>query len=213
MENNQLIVESQETGKTTYLFNEINRLHSQGFGIIILDSATEHEHKSLLKKVINKYENSIVIDMQDEKQVVLGKISVKDFLNDFMIYFPFRDVIKNKEKIICFDLSYFLEKGHDVYEKTNDIRQYTYYRTLYNNLAQQIVLSLIMMEKCGIIKEKIVIMDEIEFPITDYDISSFQNELQFLASVHPENAFGTFYESFEKIKFKKYQKRKDKYNE
>lgn len=45
MNNNQLIVESQETGKTTYLFNEIERLISEGFGIIILDSATEHEDK------------------------------------------------------------------------------------------------------------------------------------------------------------------------
>ena len=41
------------------------------------------------------------------------------------------------------------------------------------------------------------------------DISILQNNLNFLAAVHPENDFGTFYESFDKIKFKKYQKRKD----
>ncbi len=209
MKNNQLIVESQETGKTTYLFNEFDRLLLEGFGIIILDSATEHEEKSLLKKVVNNCENSAIINLQDEQKIVLGNVCIGDFVANFMNYFPFKEVIKNKDKVICFDLSYFLEKGHEVYENTSDIRQYTYFRTLYNNLAQQIVLSLILMEKYGIIKKKYVIMDEIEFPITDYEISSYQKELQFLASVHPENAFGTFYESFDKIKFKKYEKRKD----
>ena len=209
MKNNRLLVESQETGKTTYLFSEINKLILDGFGIIVLDSATEHEDKSLLKKVINNNSNSVIIDMHDEKQVVLGNIPISDFIKNFMDYFPFRDVIKNKDKIICFDLSFFLEKGHEVYEETNDIKQYRYYRNLYNNLSQQIALSLILMEKCSIIKNRIVVMDEIEFPITDYDISNLQNDLNFLAAVHPENAFGTFYESFDKIKFKKYQKRKD----
>lgn len=209
MKNNQLLVESQETGKTTYLFNETNKLISDGFGIIVLDSATEHEDKSLLKKVINNHKNSVIIDVRDEKQVVLGNISIIEFIKNFMNYFPFRDVIKNKDKILCFDLSFFLEKGHEVYEETNDIKQYRYYRDLYNNLSQQIVLSLILMERYGIIKNRIVVMDEIEFPIIDYDISTLQNELTFLAAVHPENAFGTFYKSFDKLKFKKYQKRKD----
>ena len=171
MNNNQLIVESQETGKTTYLFNEIERLISEGFGIIILDSATEHEDKSLLKKVVQKYNNVSVIDMRDEKQIVLDEWNVNGFIDNFMKYFPFHDVLKNKNKIICFDLSYFLEKGHDVFDETNDKELYTYYRNLYNRLANQIVVTLILMEKYGIIKNRFIVMDEIEFPITDYDIS------------------------------------------
>lgn len=209
MKKNLLLVENQETGKTTYLFNEIKKLIIDGYRVIVLDSATEHEDKSLLKKVINKYNNSVIIEMHDESQVVLGNIALNNFVNNFMDYFPFNEVIKNKNKIICFDLSYFLEKGHEVYEKTNDMKQYRYYRDLYNNLSHQIALSLILMEKCSIINNSIVVMDEIEFPITDYNISDLQNHLYFLASAHPENAFGTFYESFDKIKFKKYQRRKD----
>ena len=100
MKNNQLIVESQETGKTTYLFNELQRLISEGKEIIVLDSATDHESKSLLKKVVNKYSNSVVIDMRDETQVVLGNISMDDYVKYFMNYFPFCDIIKNKNKII-----------------------------------------------------------------------------------------------------------------
>lgn len=208
MNNNQLIVNERETGKTTYLFNEIGRLISEGFGIVVLDSATEHEDKSLIKKIINKYDSSIIINMHDESQVVLENINTKDFIDNFMDYFPFNDVVKNRDKIICFDLSYFLEKAYKVFDETNDKKSYYYYRRLYNMLAQQIALALILMEKHKIIEKKFVIMDEIEFPIINHDISKLQNNLDFIASVHFENAFGTFYESFDIMKFKVYSKRK-----
>ena len=65
------------------------------------------------------------------------------------------------------------------------------------------------MEKCGIINNVVVVMDEIEFPISNIDISLFQKNIKFLASVHPENAFGNFYQNFEKIKPLTYKRRKD----
>ena len=52
-------------------------------------------------------------------------------------------------------------------------------------------------------------MDEIEFPIVNYDISLLQKDLSFIASVHPENSFGTFYTTFDKLKFISYKKRKE----
>ena len=64
MKNNQLIVNNRETGKTTYLFNEIVRLVREGSNIIVLDSATEHEDKSLLKKVMNSFDNAVSIDIR-----------------------------------------------------------------------------------------------------------------------------------------------------
>jgi hypothetical protein len=76
-------------------------------------------------------------------------------------------------------------------------------------MSQQIVLTLILMEKYGIIDNSVVIMDEIELPVVDYDISMFQSDINFLASVHPENAFGSFYKNFEKADFKAYCKRED----
>ena len=209
MKNNQLIVDKQETGKTTYLYNQIKTLLLAKKELIILDSATEHEEKSLLKKVVKNYENSVVINMQDKSQIVLGQIPINKFLNNFRNYFPYNYLKDNEGKIVCFDLSYFLEKGYDVYDLTDDINQYKYYRTLYNNLAEQIIVSLILMEKYDIIKKKVVVMDEIEFPVTNYNISLLQKNIDFLASVHPENSFGTFYESFNRIEFKRYQKRKE----
>lgn len=209
MANNQIIIQSRETGKTTYLLNEIKRFINEGTSVIILDSATEHEDKSLFKKVVNSFNNTVTINITDPDLLNIDKMSILEFASQFKRVFPFKEVLENKDKIICFDLSFFLERGHEVYEKTGNINAYKYYRNLYNMAAEQITLVLILMESHGIIKNTVVIMDEIEFPISDYNISIFQNDLKFLASVHPENNFGTFYQSFEEIKFKVYSKRKE----
>ncbi len=209
MQNNQIIVNGRDTGKTTYLLTEIDRLHQEGVNIVVMDSATVHEEKSLLKKTCNSINESIVIEMRDPNGIVIDKVGIQHFMENFMNYFPFAEVVKNRNKTICFDLSYFLEKGHDEYDRTNSIELYNYYRSLYNNLSQQIAVSLILMEKYGIINNIVIVMDEIEFPIVNYDISLLQKNLSFIASVHPENAFGTFYTAFDKLKFISYRKRKE----
>lgn len=203
---NRVIIEKQKTGKTTYLMNEIDRMIKDGMNIIILDSATEHEDKSLLKKVVNKYSNAEEIFITDKNLIDIDNENIYEYINHFSKHFPTEILKNNKGKILCFDLSYFLERGHDIYDETNDINLYKYYRRLYNNLAQQITLVTILAARYGIIDNSIVVMDEIEFPIVDYDVSIFEENISFLASVHPENAFGTFYENFEKIKFKVYRK-------
>lgn len=207
MNNNQIIINERETGKTTYLFSEVERLQSEGEKIIILDSATEHEEKSLLKKVSNSFQNTTVINVKDASIIAINKMDIEDYIKNFMNYFPFNDIVKNKNKIICFDLSYFLERGHDVYDETQSVDLYRYYRELYNNLAQQIVLCLILMEKFGILYKSTILMDEIEMPIVNYDMSMIQGNLSFLASVHPENAFGTFYTTFDKLEFAPYKRK------
>ena len=209
MKNNQIIINERDTGKTTYLLSEIGRLHQEGVNVVVMDSATEHEEKSLLRKICSNIKETTVIDMKISDNIVIHKVSIQHFVENFMNYFPFAEVIKNRDKIICFDLSYFLEKGYDEYDKTNSIELYNYYRNLYNNLSQQIAVSLILMEKYGIINNTVVVMDEIEFPIVNYDISLLQRDLSFIASIHPENAFGTFYTAFDKLKFISYKKRKE----
>lgn len=203
---NKKIVGEQETGKTTYLYNTFLEMLNNNEQIIIMDSATDHQEKSLLKKVENNFDNAVVIGCKDENGVILNKIGFNNYINKFYYYFPFNDVYNNSGKIICFDLSFFLEKGYEVFEKTNDKEDFYYYRSLYNNLSNQIALSLILMNGFKILNETNVIMDEIEFPIVNYDISKLQKNIRFIASVHPENAFGTFYDSFELVKYKKYIK-------
>ena len=76
MQNNQIIVAGRDTGKTTYLLIEIDRLHQEGVNIVVMDSATEHEEKSLLKKTCNNINESVVIDMRDPNGIVIDKVGL-----------------------------------------------------------------------------------------------------------------------------------------
>ena len=207
--NNELIVEGREVGKTTFLLSAITNLKNKGYNIFVLDSATEHEDKSLLKKVVNTYSNAVVLTITNEKQIILDKIDFNTFVNNYRHYFPFNEVSCNLDKTICFDLSYFLELGHTIYDNFSNKELYKYYRKLYNTISEQIVLTLILMEKDGIIKNSVVVMDEIELPINNNQIELLQKNLHFIAAVHPENAFGSFYQTFKNIHIKSYLKRKD----
>ena len=73
---NEKIVYGREAGKTTYLLNAIKQKRNEGTNIVVLDSATEHEEKSLLKKIEQTYNNTITFDLKDERQIVLNKVGV-----------------------------------------------------------------------------------------------------------------------------------------
>lgn len=47
----KLIVANREAGKTTFLLNEFEKRLERRKTIFVLDSATEHEDKSLIKKI------------------------------------------------------------------------------------------------------------------------------------------------------------------
>ena len=68
MQNNQIIINERDTGKTTYLLSEIGRLHQEGVNVVVMDSATEHEEKSLLRKTCRNFKDTTVIDMRKQKQ-------------------------------------------------------------------------------------------------------------------------------------------------
>ena len=104
---NKLLVGDREIGKTTYLFNEIKKLQDDNF--IILDSATEHDDKSLLKMVVRDFSNSKIIFTQNENDVVLNNININTFIKNYYNYFPYKYIVSNTNCNLCFDLSYFLE--------------------------------------------------------------------------------------------------------
>ena len=197
----------RETGKTTYLFRELLTLLEQGIGVIVLDSATDHPDKSLIMKVEKNFASAVVLKTEDEKDVVVGDMSLFSFIKSYREYFPYKEILQNRGKLVCFDLAFFLERAHDIFDETGDEQKYRECRAVYNNLAVQIVLTLLLMKKNGELSEEFVIMDEIEFPSVDYSFSTLQeddelgNVLKFIAAIHPENILPkSFYDDFKEIK-------------
>ena len=78
---NKILIGDREIGKTTYLFNEIKKLQDDNF--IILDSATEHEDKSLLKMVVRDFSNSKIIFTQNINDVVLNNTDINTFVKNY----------------------------------------------------------------------------------------------------------------------------------
>lgn len=200
--NNQIIKGGREIGKTTHLFQLAETAIQNGNNIIILDSATEHADKSLLKKISFKYPETLIIDNRDETTIA----TYEELNKGLQVFeFPYLQVKNNQNNIIAFDLSYFLELGHEVFEKTHDQNKYDYYRNLYRRQAQQILITLITLNKIGKLQNTIVLTDEIEFPIVKFDPTMFQQNLTIISSVHPENSFGTFYKSCTEYEFTPYK--------
>ena len=80
---NKIIVEGRNVGKTTFLLSEIERKKSENYGIIVLDSATEHEDKSLIKKVEKMYDDVVVFIPNEVNDIILDKISINEFVQNF----------------------------------------------------------------------------------------------------------------------------------
>ncbi len=199
---NEIIQGGREIGKTTYLFQLAQTSVNNGLNVIILDSATEHEDKSLLRKVAKQFPQTTVVDNRDESTVA----TYEELNKGLMVFeFPYLQIKNNESNIIAFDLSYFLERGHEVFDETQDQAQYDYYRNLYRRQAQQILQTLITLNKIGKLPNTIVLTDEIEFPIVEFDPTLFQEDLTIISSVHPENGFGTFYQSCVKHDFTPYK--------
>jgi hypothetical protein len=199
---NEIIQGGREIGKTTYLFQLAETSVNNGLNVIILDSATEHEDKSLLRKVKKRFPESTIVDFREESSIA----TYEELNKGLMIFeFPYLQIKNNQSNIICFDLSYFLERGHEVFDETHDQEQYDYYRNLYRRQSQQILQTLIALNKAGKLPNTIVLTDEIEFPIVEFDPTLFQEDLTIISSVHPENGFGTFYQSCVKHDFTPYK--------
>ena len=90
--------------------------------------------------------------------------------------------------------------------------EFDHYRDLYRRESQQILSTIIALDIKGLLPNTVVVTDEIEFPIVDFDVTKLQKNIRIISSVHPENGFGTFYSSCERIDFIPYQKRKERFS-
>ena len=110
--------------------------------------------------------------------------------------------------VVGFILPIF-RKAIEVFDKTQDKEEYNKYRNLYRRVSQQILMTLITLDAKGMLPNTIVVTDEIEFPTIDFDPTLFQKDLTIISSVHPENAFGTYYQNCSPANFIPYKVRGD----
>ena len=68
---NKIIVNERESGKTTYLLNEVDKHWKSNYNVIVMDSATEHVDKSLLKKVMRTYKDAELYEIEDTDKIIL----------------------------------------------------------------------------------------------------------------------------------------------
>lgn len=201
---NKIIIGKREIGKTTHLLSHANKQIKNGNNVAILDSATEHKNKSLIFKFLNEHENCHLICPKTTEDIVpsFSDNYYKKCLNSNL----FKEMITNVNKTLCIDLSYFLELGYTLKEKSNSEELFAVNRQLYNDLSQQVATCLMGLVNENYLSTLKVFSDEIEFPISRLDISQYQDctKIQFLAAVHQENSKGTFYKSFKPANFVPY---------
>ena len=196
---NKIIIAPRETGKSTFLLAKIKSILNENKPIAILDSATDHKSKSLIYKFLELNQDFHLIKPNLTKDIIIPS-SVNDYYTACIQSDLFKNMVKHKNKTICIDLSYFLEKGH-YFSDINDKTSARYYRNMYNLLSQQTAVCLMALTKLDYLPSITVFGDEIEFPICEIDISTFQDaNTQFICGIHKENAFGTFYKGFKHLK-------------
>jgi GTPase SAR1 family protein len=150
LDKNTAIIGKRNSGKTTILKKLIEYFHKENYVILLFDSATEHEDKSILIDTIKKYPDTLVVLSPEEDQIQFGNVSIDSY--------PHKIIAKNPNRAIyAFDVSKFLEKGYetDVLDIRESIR--AYYKQL---VVQELTIMIPFVYNT---KKCVVIMDEIEF--------------------------------------------------
>ena len=146
--NNQgvVVVGRRNSGKSTFLFEKFFEHYSNGDRILVIDSATEHTDKSLLRKIYSYYENEALWISSCEKSEITFPNCSK---NDYPTMFVYDKI--NRYSIFLADVSKYLESGYDY--PLGEERQKE--RSFYQKLSMQIIQQLFD-------KIDVIIMDEIE---------------------------------------------------
>ncbi|EDN67930.1 hypothetical protein BGP_3213 [Beggiatoa sp. PS] len=199
-----MIIGARNTGKTTLLEKLVDAYYYIGTKVIILDSATEHVEKSLIKRLEKKYhiieigspsEDNIYSEQDIVDVISAGTESIKHFAASL---FPVDILTKTKyEKIIAFDVSYYLEEGYKTTSKIEKNRL----RFLYKTLSSQILLGIIY-SKTYIPLNLAVVMDEIELSIASTVALKMLSHIDYIYitdAVHSKESIKDVYERFNVI--------------
>lgn len=162
----------RERGKTTRLFDIANRFLALGKKVLVIDSATDHEKKSILCWLKNRYpQESFIIGKCRKEEIIFP-----DFLSKEA--FPSDEYLQAVPLYLC-DASYYLERGYlfpEGNERENE-------RLWYKKFAMQVAIRLLD-------KVDVILLDEIELiPESRKVIESILNRhILFYMSLHESDS-------------------------
>ena len=139
----------RDTGKSTYLFRYFWKYVEIFSGkIIVIDSATEHKEKSLIRKIAMSYDDYILVDSskKDFEDLLLQNGLSKEPSIHKLLH-------SNEHKVILIDVSFYLEKSYHF----NDTKTRLEVRERYKIFTNACLTALERMEK-----NFLIFMDEIE---------------------------------------------------
>ena len=169
---NIALVSNRNTGKTSTLKKFMVMYRNAGYKVIVIDSATEHQSKSLAKYIEINFDDVLMVQSPEICQIIRSTLLLEDKLDIREVY-PF-DLFKQKDKsmIAVVDVAKYLEAGYD----TEDMIERAKLRLYYKELALQVLC--VVERKFGDAKVA-VIMDEIELiPEMEPIIKKLNNSLK-----------------------------------
>lgn len=136
------IIGARDTGKTYRLHQIFIKANQSGKRVLVIDSATDHISKSLLKKLEKDYEHELIYT-NDERKIVFPNVDKNSYPNGIQI--------EKISKVFLCDAGFFLERGYDYPTGIEREKQ----RKLYKYFSMQVISVLID-------NIDVILMDEIE---------------------------------------------------
>lgn len=146
------IIGGFDSGKTTILKKLFYKYRKLGYRIIIVDSATEHMDKSIIKYISKNFIDIQLIESPGRDSIfdleLIEAVKIMDI-------YPFNLVKKGLEDIVCIDVAKYLEKGYE----TDDYLLRSMSRMVYKKFVVQSLR--VIYEFLGN-RKTVVLMDEVE---------------------------------------------------
>lgn len=195
-------VGARDAGKTTRLLDYCCDFGLVNAVLVVLDAATEHQEKSLIHKLVSPPCHLICVpdvsEIRTDLEIIdVGQRLVSGANVSIEAWFPHFNLMDFIGAMVLFDVSYYLERGHEA----EVLSTAKYLRGLFRRQVAQILLKALWQARCLNVRTAIV-MDEIELSSAASatlhlfnSMISFRHEI--VAAVHSISLLGDAKDLFE----------------
>ena len=181
---NIALVSSRNTGKTSTLKRFLTMYREAGYTVVVIDSATDHADRSIVKYIENHLDGVLTIGSPERHEIVRSHRLWEDNLDIRGIY-PYEILKANQKSLIAVDVGRYLEEGYG----TDDLQARASIRQYYKELVLQVLYVVEQLYGAGRVA---VVMDEIEFvPEMEWMVSRLNNRgIFFINAIHNKDSLG-----------------------